>query len=465
MPIMSIILIFSLFIKGMGALLEIANQALITNTMGVSLYGDYAYYINVLEILFWVFFSCIVKCNTFYLSEQGTSISHFKRRFYTRYLFPMVLIGVVSATVFRDVYLAITLVALVLHTRVMDDSSTLMASKHYYSALLGEYSLGRLVLFIGILILKFTGTMSLRFLLVLYLFQYLVILTHFRFAKKELVSDEALMSVAVDGKKAIRFQFSDCAAGMVSQAPVILQHIFVGSFEAGFVSIVVLVRRLVNFITGPTAKIFMPEFSRLYHKNDIEGLRKYYQLIMRVQMAFISILCVPMVGFANVLLNIFSVELMQYVDIFRIVGIIFLFQATLGPSTSLLQMTGMERVDNMIKITTIVVMVGVWWLFRADPMFTLYGLCVQAVLETLTKYFICARWMGRFPVSIVRYAVMWLPVAVVVGTVQLLPIQRNIGWMIVSTALVFILTVAVELIDRDVRRAMKAQIAKLRSRK
>lgn len=448
---MSLVLVFSLFIKGVGAVLEIVNQALITNTIGVSGYGDYSFYINMMEIIFWVMFSSIVKVNTFYLSEPNSSITDFKNRFYKRYLFPAVLIGIIGTGILHIPHVPFILAILVLHVRVFDESSTLMARGQYYHALIGEYSLGRICLLIGILVLRFLDKMSIAALLVLYSVQYALILLDFYFFRdRKRVIAQGSQKI-VDKGKIVRFQISDCTAGIVTQVPVILQHFVVGPFEAGFVSIVVLVRRLVNFITGPTAKIFMPEFSRLYHAGDQDGLKRYYQLIMRIQMAFISLLCIPMVGFPELILSVFSSELIQYKAIFQMVSVVFLFQATLGPATSLLQMTDREQVDNIIKGMSIVVMMGVWWFFRSDPVFTLYGLCAQALFESLVKYFVCIRWMGGPPVKILSYIKMWIPDLAILIMISTLQIKKSFFSLFAFEFLVFVLTLALEMTNQDSR--------------
>ena len=60
---------------------------------------------------------------------------------------------------------------------------------------------------------------------------------------------------------------------------------------------------------------------------------------------------------------------------------VFVFTATLGPCSGVLQMTGNEKKDNHCRELALLVMFVVMWLFRSDSLFVLYGLCAQAFLE------------------------------------------------------------------------------------
>ena len=62
---MNFIFILSVILKGIGAVLEIALQILLTKLIGLSGYGSYSTWISGADLLFWVFFSGLIKCNTF----------------------------------------------------------------------------------------------------------------------------------------------------------------------------------------------------------------------------------------------------------------------------------------------------------------------------------------------------------------------------------------------------------------
>ena len=114
--------------------------------------------------------------------------------------------------------------------------------------------------------------------------------------------------------------------------PILLQYFFTGAFEAGIVSVVLMVKKLVNFISGPTAKVFLPEFSRMYHAGDKAGIKRCYASIMRIQMLFAGSMAVVLVGYPQVLLSILAEELLPYTKQFVGCALVFILIATLGPA-------------------------------------------------------------------------------------------------------------------------------------
>ena len=79
---MNLIFLLSVILKGLGAMLEILLQILITDKLAVSGYGTYSAWINSADLIFWVCFSGLVKCNTFYLSGGKTTIRGFKLKYF-----------------------------------------------------------------------------------------------------------------------------------------------------------------------------------------------------------------------------------------------------------------------------------------------------------------------------------------------------------------------------------------------
>ena len=84
---MNYIFLISIVLKGIGAVLEVLLQILITRKLGVAEYGLYSTWINAADLIFWIFFSGLVKCNTFYISDKNTSIKKFRWKYYLRYVF------------------------------------------------------------------------------------------------------------------------------------------------------------------------------------------------------------------------------------------------------------------------------------------------------------------------------------------------------------------------------------------
>lgn len=445
-----IVLLFSILIKGIGAVAEVVIQWLITQKLGMSGYGEYAFFINCADIIFWCLFSGIIKCNTFYLSDKSKSITEFKKRYCIFFMFPVLILGFCGCYFLGDVNYYFVIFILVTQFQVNDGSSTYMARGAYHIALVGEYVVGRIVLLLGIMIADYFHYISIQSLLFLYVVQYVIIIVYFFLFQSKNRGEYTETPVSI--KKYMNYQQSDVIVGLIGQAPVILQYVFVGAFETGFTGIVAVVKKLVNFISGPTAKVFLPEFSKLYKKKEYEMLRYNYQLIMRIQMLFINVLGILLLGNTKMILSVFSPELLQYIGLFRIVSMVFLFAATLGPTTGLMQMTGNEAMDNKIRWGSVCIMVFIWILLRENTMFALIGMTVQVALEGILKYIYVCIWFKKMPISPIRYLSMWLPLVISWVLVNVVNPASTVLKLLLSCVCVLIFSCAVELTDKQMRR-------------
>lgn len=435
---MSLVFLISVILKGLGALLEIALQILITRSLGVSGYGNYATWISTADLLFWACFSGLAKCNTYYLTIDNSSISEFKKKYYMRYVFPvlifiaLILIGVVK----KPGYSAVLLIT-ALELMVLDQSSTLIAKGKPKVSLVGEYVLGRLVLLISVTAASVLGHLTLNVLIILYIFQYLCVLLFFsiNYARAKIKFQD--ISEEVEIKKWGLYQRGDLTQALIGQMPVVIQFLFAGAFEAGVVSIVLMIKKLINFISGPTSKIFLPEFSRLYRENRKDEIRTCFASIMRIQMLFVGPLAVVLIGYPRVVLRILAEELLTYSHLFMLCSAVFILGATLGPCGGVMQMTGKEKQDNHYREGAVLMMLLVMFLFRRDCLFVLYALCVQTTVEAVGKYIFVCRWMKKAPVSIGIYLSWWiLPVAIIAVT-YILHLQNSILAMIFGAGIVF----------------------------
>jgi O-antigen/teichoic acid export membrane protein len=456
---MNKIFLLSVMLKGVGAVLEILLQMLITGKAGVSGYGSYSTWINAADLMFWVLFSGIVKCNTFYLSGQGTSIRSFKKKYYLRYALPVLLVAApVLMFTTGQAFLAGVVIIAALEIAVLDNSSALIARGRPAVSLVGEYVLGRLFLLCSVFLVSRWTAPTLPVLLGLYIAQYTLVLTLFLLSSKRVPRQDISHEVSL--KKWGEYQKADLMHAMVEQMPVLLQYFFSGAFSAGVVSIVLLVKKLINFISGPTAKIFLPEFSRLYHAGDKTGIRNCYASIMRIQMLAVAPMAVVLLGYPQVVLGILAKELTGYAALFVGCAVIFLLVATLGPCGGILQMTGNEKTDNRCRLGALVLMVAVMLLTRQDAYFVLYGLCAQVASEAIAKYIFVCRWMGKAPTGLVSYIGWWMVPAMAIAATYIAGVQASFLWMVVSAAVVFGVGAVREVMDKEnglIRRFAKKE--------
>lgn len=353
--------------------------------------------------------------HTFYLSNKGTELRRFKAKYYSCYVLPVLttLALVLALEKGRGGYTVIALIT-GMELLVMDHSSTMMAQGQPGSALFGEYVLGRLFLVLGTLVLYKTERLSFGTLLALYVIQYAGILVLFLIKRDR--EPRRDISKELSLRKWGSYQRADLIQALISQMPILLQYFFTGAFEAGIVSVVLMVKKLVNFISGPTAKVFLPEFSRMYHAGDKAGIKQCYASIMRIQMLFAGSMAVVLVGYPQVLLSILAEELLPYTKQFVGCALVFILIATLGPCSGVLQMTGNEKKDNLYREAALGVMLVLLFAMRGSRLVMLYALCAQALLEGVVKYWYVCRWMQGSAVKLKTYCIWWsVPAAVIAG--------------------------------------------------
>ena len=424
--------ICSLFLKGIGAVLEITCQVILTRSLGVSDYGSYSAYVNAAGLILWCLFSGIVKCNTFYLSKNGGSIKRFKRKYYTWYVIPLLVILAVCAAIFTRQTLCI-LVFLIssLELLMLDQSSVYLAQGRSFVSLFGEYVAGRLVLVFGMIFLAITHGLSIKSALMLYSIQFVCVLIYYWAGGIGTKKPEEDLSAEVTLKKWGAYQRADVVQALISQMPVLVQYLFSGAFNAGVVSIVLLVKKLINFVSGPTAKVFLPEFSRLYHSGEKETLRSSFARIMQLQMLFVGPMAVILLGFPKVILGVFEAKLADHSALFAACACVFLVAASLGPCGGVMQMSGSEKQDNYIREAALVIMLLVMAVFYRSELFVLYGLCAHTVVESVGKYIFLCWWFEKAPAGILDYGKWWLIPALLILAAHVLKIDESFMWMMI----------------------------------
>ena len=173
-------LVFTMFlsigIKGAAAIAEIVIQLLLTNYVGMTGYGEYIFFVSIIECLYWLFFSGSVKINTFYLSVPTLKIDGFKKSYITRYVVPFVLVIATVLTVVKGSYGLLAAVILFVYFLAYDRSSVFFSRDYQLPALLGEYMIGRLVMLAGLFVCLKLGWINGLILLALYGVQFLTML-------------------------------------------------------------------------------------------------------------------------------------------------------------------------------------------------------------------------------------------------------------------------------------------------
>lgn len=450
----------SIGVKTFAAVIEILIQMLLTNSVGIAGYGDYTFLVSVIEGVYYFLFSGSIKINTFYLSIPSLKLTHFKKTYIIYYAVPTFVAILGALTVAKGVYGFISTIILIAYFLAYDRSSIFFSRGCQWQALLGEYVVGRLAMLSSLMVCLKIGGINGLVLLTLYGIQFLAMLVWFIPFGKNLKPGEEEVEVPL--KKIWNFQQSDIAYAFVNYSPTILQYIFGGAFSAGFIGIIVLVKKFLNFISGPMAKIFLPEFSRLHLAGKKEEIRRSYLMIVRIQMLFISTIGAALIGFPHLILRLFSAELLPYVGTFTTVAVCLLMIAGIGPVTGLLQMTDQEWLCSKNQWISIVVMIVVWVVLGKYPLFAVYGLCAQTIAEGIFKYYSVCKWFDGPVIPVHSYIIMWMPVALECVLVEALNLKYSFVALLASMALVGIWNLFFTLNDPLVKDAIAESLRKLR---
>lgn len=453
-------MLLSILIKGVAAVVELTTQLFISNYMGVRNFGMYTFFVSIIECSYFMLLSGSIKINTFYLSTAKVTIKEFKRKYMLYYVFPIIFVALIISLALKQFYFAISFVVVFIYYISFDKSSIFFAKGKQLQALLGEYLVGRVMLLVCVVVCFKLGYLSTFILLCLIGIQYLSV--YIWFILFELKLNKGTKKIKVSIHKLLEYQESDIASSLISYTPTFIQYLSGGAFATGFIGVISVVRKLINFISGPTAKVFLPEFSKLYKENKIDSLQKTYLMIVKVQMIFIGSVGVAVVGFPKLLLSIFNSKLVPYTSLFLLTGICLLFIASLGPVVGIMQMTGNERKGNINQWISILIMCLSWVVLYNNRYFVVYGLCIQAIAEGLLEYITICMWMKRFVVSPVQFFKLWFPIILISVFIRILHLSNSLVSLIISVVVVGCINIIIALNDTMVQNSFSNFLRKLK---
>lgn len=433
-------LVLSMVVKAFGAVLEIASQVVITRFGGVDLFGHYSFNVSIAEIICWVFFSGLVKTNAYWVAN-GYDLRAWRRRYFLLYALPVVIILAASLGFIYSAIAVVAVAAAFGYALQMNLSSISLAFKHYRFFLTGEYVVSRLVILTGVVVLAETGLLNIATVTVLYALGYVASVSFFIVGGKG--SEDGLKKLAKFKERSLVrqtavFQATDVANGLVNQAPIIIQYAFAGAFQAGVLSVVLVTRKIISFVAGPTAKVYLPEFAKLYGERDYAGLKRVYSDIIILQLCFVLPICLVMIGAPESILGIYNPSLKEYGSYMQFASCIFFLMVLFGPQGNLLSMTGRERIEAATKWASLVAMVLTMAVTFGDPLFVMYGIAAQVVVDSFGKLWFVSRAVGGFPIGVKDAIKLGLPFAICLLIVELsgfLSLQRLLLAAVLAAAL------------------------------
>ena len=418
---MSILVLFSLLVKCFGAALEIGSQALISQLWSVETYGTYAFFIALADGFYALFFSGIIKFNNYYI-PRGENVNKFRKKYYLYYSLPVCVIGIIVSLFLHKPVALCAFGAGFAYLCAMDTSSRMMSFGRYKSALVGEYCIGRSFVVLAVLASSFSNNKNVVILYVIYGAQFCVALAYYYIVNKRKPLPTTVNELDRNSvSKYMVFQSTEIAHTIIMQTSVIVQYFFGGAFQTALISIVLVVRKLINFITGPTSKLYQPEFSKRFAAGDRKGLADVYAQITRIQLCFMMPVFLLLISKPEIILRIFNSELISYGWLVRVTSIVFLTMIAFGPTSNFLPMIGKEKIDTIANWSSVLVMYATMVLFRNNQYFVVIGFCAQILYVNIFKLTIFLKNMKSLPTPVIDYiklAVIW---AVASALIHFLP--------------------------------------------
>ena len=112
---------------------------------------------------------------------------------------------------------------------------------------------------------------------------------------------------------------------------------------------------------------------------------------------------------------------------------------------NLMQMTDHEKADNVFREAAIFLMLLVFAVMHRNPLFALYGLCIQTFAESFSKFVFVCRWFGYIPVKIRTYVSWWILPGFCILMTYLFHLQASILMMLLMSGSVFLFRLITEL--------------------
>ena len=346
----------------------------------------------------------MTKLNIYY-GAQKIDIIEFKKRYIIRFVLPIVLVTTIFLYNSYSVNGILSSIILIGFITYMDMSSWLLSQKMYFVSQIGEYFIGRIFIFVSIIFLLFNKIdIDITKLLIVYLMQALIIVSFFSYIlyKNFNISIKVIPKGVVDIKKLINFQESDFFLGIISYMPVLIQYFSLEAFNTGILAIYLTFNKVITFVSGPTAKVFLPRFSQYYMKGRIEDICRDFEQITKIQyiyLSLVSIICLYNLSYILSQIGEFSI----FINPLLLLIVLCIISTSLGPMGGLLQMIGCDGVEKKIKFISLLSFVIVLYITYGNQFFIFYGLMTQISIETLSYLIIIIIKIGKYPVVLSHY--------------------------------------------------------------
>ena len=446
----------SILIKGLSSVLDLSSRAIITKYGSVEEFGSFTLYISIIEMLFFVFYSGMTKFNIYY-GAQNVNLIPFKKKYYLYYAVPLVML------LFGVCYYLFGMIGLMLgalttlYITYMDISSWLLANKLYFASQFGEYFLGR-VFFFAILLLLVVENCQINviYLLSIQIIQYIVVFAFLGLVCYKVLPTikKTLIEAEVGLTKLIDYQQSDFFHGIISYIPIIIQYAALGAYDTGVLAVYMTFNRVITFLSGPTAKVFLPRFSEYFNMGNIKSIINDYNIIIKLQFSYLLIISVFCIFNLDFLLSYFG-DFKRHISLLRSLCLISILFTSLGPLNGFLQMISCEKEEKRIKLSSLLTFIMVILLFHKNSEFIFWGIIGQLFVEMSLLLFTTIRTIHRLPFDIAIY--IWFIVELFLLLIESIVFEKYIDSyiFIIVIELISAVIIQVYILKDDVLKYLK----------
>ena len=123
-----------------------------------------------------------------------------------------------------------------------------------------------------------------------------------------------------------------------------------------------------------------------------------------------------------------------------------------------MQMTDHEKADNVCREAAILLMLLVFAVMHRNPLFALYGLCIQTFAESFSKFIFVCKWFGYIPVKIRTYGSWWILPGFCILITYLFNLHGSFLMMLLMSGCVFLFRLVMEFrSDNDLFRLLASR--------
>jgi hypothetical protein len=99
-------------------------------------------------------------------------------------------------------------------------------------------------------------------------------------------------------------------------------------------------------------------------------------------------------------------------------------------------------------------MIVSWFILRKLPLFAIYGLCIQTVVEGIMKYFSICKWFGKMIIPLKNYIILWAPVVFLRIIVDSAGLNYSLIALIIGVLIILVWNIYFAYQDKMVKTAI-----------